>query len=272
MVVGVTPPRSAIVTGAARGVGLAVVRRFLGASYSVLALDGFTDIDLPYECSTPSDLLALQGSFGSSSLSIASVDVRDSHTLIDTVTSFCNRTSIDTPGAQLAVVVGCAGVIDGSDRSWELNLDTERMIIETNLLGIMNLARATIPALITSTSPTKRFIAISSAAGHKPLPQLAAYVASKHGVEGFVKSLALELTGTSVTANAVAPGSTRTKILEHSARIYGLSSVEEFSPQHLTERLLEPAEIADAVMFLASEGAASITGTVVAVDGGLSIT
>ena len=100
---------------------------------------------------------------------------------------------------------------------------------------------------------------------------LAAYCASKAGIAGLVRALAVELGGTGITANAVSPGSTDTAILAESARLYGLDSPERFAAQQPLGRLLDPAEVADALAFLAGPGGAAITGAVVPVDGGLAL-
>ena len=81
---------------------------------------------------------------------------------------------------------------------------------------------------------------------------LAAYCAAKAGVVGFVRALAVELGGTGVTANAVSPGSTRTPILDESARLYGLESAEAFAAQQPLGRLIEPEEVAALIAWLAS--------------------
>ena len=73
---------------------------------------------------------------------------------------------------------------------------------------------------------------------------------------GFVRGLAAELRGTGVTANAVAPGSTRTPILDESARLYELGSAEEFAAQQPLERLIEPEEVAAVIVWLLGPGAA----------------
>jgi NAD(P)-dependent dehydrogenase (short-subunit alcohol dehydrogenase family) len=100
---------------------------------------------------------------------------------------------------------------------------------------------------------------------------LAAYGAAKAGVAGLIRGLAAELRGTGITANAVSPGSTRTAMLDESARVYGLAGAEQFAAQQPIERLLEPSEVAAAIAFLAGPDSGGITGAVLPVDGGLSV-
>jgi NAD(P)-dependent dehydrogenase (short-subunit alcohol dehydrogenase family) len=102
------------------------------------------------------------------------------------------------------------------------------------------------------------------------LRRLSGYVASKHAVIGLVRALAADLAGTGVTANAVCPGSTRTAVLEASARIYELDSVEEFDGQQLVERLLEPEEPAALIAWLCGADASGVTGAALAADGGMT--
>jgi NAD(P)-dependent dehydrogenase (short-subunit alcohol dehydrogenase family) len=97
---------------------------------------------------------------------------------------------------------------------------------------------------------------------------MAAYSASKHGVSGLVRSLAAELGTTGITANAVAPGSTATAMLQASADIYRIGAMEAFAPQSRIQRLIEPDEIAAAVEWLAVDAPGALTGAIVDVDGG----
>jgi NAD(P)-dependent dehydrogenase (short-subunit alcohol dehydrogenase family) len=112
-------------------------------------------------------------------------------------------------------------------------------------------------------------VAVSSAAGVRGLPQLAAYSASKHGVIGLVTSMAAELGPLGITANVVCPGSTVTDMLKASAAVYGLASEDEFIQHHLLPRLLQPEEIATAIAFLCGPGASGMTGGVIPVDAGM---
>ncbi|MDA8341495.1 MAG: SDR family oxidoreductase, partial [Actinomycetota bacterium] len=80
-----------------------------------------------------------------------------------------------------------------------------------------------------------------------------------------------DLRGTGITANAISPGSTDTAGLAESARLYGLPSPLDFAIQQPIERLIQPAEIAAAVLWLADAGTGAVTGTTIAVDGGLAL-
>jgi NAD(P)-dependent dehydrogenase (short-subunit alcohol dehydrogenase family) len=115
-----------------------------------------------------------------------------------------------------------------------------------------------------------RFVAIASAAALRAMPQLAAYSAAKAATVAFIRALAGDLAGTGVSANAVCPGSTRGVMLAASAEVYDLNGQEEFASQHLIRRLIEPNEIADAVVWLCGPTASALTGAVLPVDGGLT--
>jgi len=116
-----------------------------------------------------------------------------------------------------------------------------------------------------------RFLAVSSTAASRGLPMLAAYGAAKAGVAGLVRGIAAELRGTGITANSVSPGSTATPILDESARLYGLDGAEVFARQHTIERLIQPEEVAAALVWLAGPAGAAVTGVDLPVDGGLAL-
>jgi NAD(P)-dependent dehydrogenase (short-subunit alcohol dehydrogenase family) len=163
-------------------------------------------------------------------------------------------------------------VIAGGVPQWEVPADQEQAVLDVNLRGTLNLARAAVPALLRRPAPRSgRFLAVTSAAATRGLPLLAAYCAAKAGVAGLIRALAVELGASGVTANAVSPGSTATRILDESARLYQLTDVSGFAVQQPLGRLLDPAEIAAVLAFLAGPGGSALTGAVVPVDGGLSL-
>jgi SDR family mycofactocin-dependent oxidoreductase len=172
----------------------------------------------------------------------------------------------------LDAAVAVAGVIAGGVPLWEMPEEQQAAVIDTDLGGVLALARAAIPALLRRPEPRcGRFLAVASAAATRGLPMLAAYCAAKAGVTGLIRALATELGGTGITANAVSPGSTDTPILAESARLYGLPSAESFAAQQPLRRLLEPDEVAAALVWLAGENSSAMTGAVIAVDGGLAL-
>ena len=172
----------------------------------------------------------------------------------------------------LDAFVAAAGVIAGGVPQWELDPAQEQAVLDVCLGAVLTASRVAIPALLKRPQPRRgRFLAVSSTAALRGLPMLAAYCAAKAGVAGLIKALASELRGTGVTANAVAPGSTRTPILDESARLYGLDDAEAFAAQQPLERLIEPDEVAALLAWLAGPDADAMTGAIIPVDGGLSI-
>ena len=172
----------------------------------------------------------------------------------------------------LDAAVAAAGVIAGGVPAWQVPPGQEQAVLDVDLGGVLNLARAAVPALLRRPEPRRgRFVAVASAAATRGLPMLAAYCAAKAGVTGFVRALAAELGGTGVTANAVSPGSTQTPMLDESARLYGLPAAGAFAAQQPLGRLVSPAEVAAVIAFLAGDGGSAMTGAVVPVDGGLAL-
>jgi SDR family mycofactocin-dependent oxidoreductase len=256
--------RTALVTGAARGIGAATVRHLTGQGYNVLAVDvAADDPALPYALGNKAELAAVASQTGAEPFV---ADVRDLGALAAAVAEAERR------WGGLDVAVAAAGVIAGGVPLWEVPPEQEDAVLDVDLRGVLNLARVAIPALLRRPEPRSgRFLAVASAAATRGLPMLAAYCAAKAGVAGLVRALGVELGGTGVTANAVSPGSTDTPILAESARLYGLPEASDFAAQQPVGRLLEPAEIARVLGFLAAPESGATTGAVVPVDGGLAL-
>ncbi len=268
--------RVALVTGAARGIGAATVAALAAGGWRVVAVDRCgDDTALPYALGSRGELdrvvadackVAGDAGAGDAAVVAAQADTRDPDALASAV-----RLAEDRWGG-LDAAVAAAGVIAGGVPAWQLPLEQQRAVLDINLGGVLTLARVAVPAMLRRPEPRHgRFLAVASAAATRGMPLLAAYGAAKAGVTGFVRALAVELGGTGVTANAVSPGSTATRILDESARLYDLPGARAFAAQQPIGRLLSPAEVAAVLAFLAGEGASAMTGAIVPVDGGLAL-
>jgi SDR family mycofactocin-dependent oxidoreductase len=263
--------RVALVTGAARGIGAATVAALAAGGWRVVAVDRCADDpDLPYPMGSRADLdrvvAAAQAGAGDVRVVAAVADVRDPDALAAAV-----GVAEDYWGG-LDAAIAAAGVIAGGVPAWQVPAGQEQAVLDIDLGGVLNLARVCVPALLRRLEPRRgRFLAVASAAATRGLPMLAAYCAAKAGVAGFIRALAVELGGTGITANAVSPGSTATPILDESARLYNLPGASAFAAQQPLGRLIDPAEVAAVLAFLADDGASAMTGAVVPVDGGLAL-
>jgi SDR family mycofactocin-dependent oxidoreductase len=257
--------RVAIVTGAARGIGAATVDALVNDGLRVVAVDRCRDIaELDYPMASASDLDAVVARHGDAVLGLVG-DVRSA-----TDMALAVETAMRHFG-QLDAVVAVAGVIAGGVPLWEMSDAAFDAVWSVNVLGTRRLIDAAVPAMLAAPVSEGRIVAVASAAGQLGLRHLAAYSAAKHAVVGLIRGVAMDLAETGITANVVSPGSTRTRILEASAQLYGLESVEDFAAQQPIGRLLEPAEPAAMIAWLCSPAASALTGAVIAVDGGMTV-
>lgn len=258
--------RVALVTGAARGIGAATVHRLVATGHRVVAVDACEGEDgWPYPLGTERELQAMT-TLGDGEQVIAHVaDVRDRDALGDAV-----RRAVTTWG-RLDAAVAAAAVVAGGQPLWETERSDVDRLWDIDVKGVWNTAAECVPAMLRSPDPAgARFVAISSAAGSHGLHHLAAYSAAKHAVVGLVKGLAADLVGTGATACAVSPGSTRTSMLSATAALYDMPGVEGFADNQLVRRLLDPDEVAAAVVFCCSREGMVVNGSVVHADGGFA--
>ncbi|MER5263847.1 mycofactocin-coupled SDR family oxidoreductase [Actinosynnema sp. NPDC002837] len=258
-------PRVAVVTGAARGIGAAVVGQLAEQGWRVVAVDVPGDLPgVPYPLGTREQLAELAARWPGQVLDVVA-DVRD-QSGVDGAVALAEREfgRLDAAVAGAAVMVGGTPLWETTDEQWDA-------LFDSGVRGVLNLARAAVPALLRAPTPRSgRFVALASAAAHRGLWHLAGYNAAKHAVVGLVRGLATDLRGTGVTATAVSPGSTTTDMLTASAALYGLADVSEFAGHQLVERLLDPDEVAAAVSWLCGPQSSAVTGTVLHADGGFT--
>lgn len=258
-----TEQRVAVVTGAARGIGAAVVRGLAAGGWAVVAVDACADDPaVGYPLGTPEQLDELCAQVGAVP---ARCDVRDRAGLAAVVEQTGRRFG------RLDAAVAAAGVIGGGVPLWQTPDAVRDVVWDIDLGGVWNLAAVTVPAMLRRPEPRQgRFVAVASAAAHRGLLHLAAYCAAKHAVVGLVRGLAHDLRGTGITATAVSPGSTATPILAASAALYGLEGTAELAAGHLVDRVLDPVEVAATICWLCGPDSGAVTGTVLHADGGFT--
>jgi NAD(P)-dependent dehydrogenase (short-subunit alcohol dehydrogenase family) len=243
--------RTALVTGGAGGLGGAIARALngAGAKGSVLDLDGLAAGALP-----PGGWLSL------------ACDVRDEASLSKAV-----KATVEAFG-RLDIVVANAGIVPPWRETELINLDEWDRTFAINVRGVIATFKATIPAMKTNGGS---IIALGSEASYNGDPRQAAYVASKHAVLGIVRSVALDVGRYNIRVNAVAPGPIATAALL--GRVAGRATAEQTSADLLQRyvdatalgRMATEDEVANTVLFLASDLASAITGIIVPIDAGV---
>lgn len=260
-----TPEPVALVTGAARGIGAATVRKLCSEGYRVLAVDACDKEPPPgvtYRLPSQEELEQLSREFPNRVVTLVA-DVRN----LDAM-RLAAATALETFG-RLNVAVANAAVMIGGSPLWQTDYDHVRSLIDVNSLGAWNTAVATVPHFLKDQRPDScRFIALASSAGQRGLFQLAGYTVSKHAVVGLVRGLAADLVGTGIVSIAVSPGGTDTHMLEATAHHYGLSSAASLAEASLLRRLITPDEIAQTISFCCSPAGAILNGSVVEATGG----
>lgn len=163
----------------------------------------------------------------------------------------------------LHVAVNNAGIGGPQGPTGEYPIDGWQKVIDVNLSGVFYGMRHQIPAMLAAGGGS--IVNISSVLGQAGFPNSSAYVAAKHGVVGLTKSAALEYGAQKVRVNAVGPGFIRTPLVEKSLPPEALKVLEG---KHALGRLGESSEVAEIVLWLASDKASFVTGSYYAVDGG----
>lgn len=261
------PRPVAVVTGGARGIGAAVARELAAAGWDLVlgdVADAGAVAGLTYDLATEADLAGVKAECEQRGAHVVSAvcDVRDEDAV---------QRLVQHADEGLRAVIAVAGILATDGPAWKQSAADLDRDLSVNLHGVANLARVGVPRLLSSDDPARcRFVAVVSSAAERGLPHLSSYVAAKHAALGYVRALAADLAPFGVTANAVLPGSTRTAMLARTAAAYGLSSPDDFAARQRLGRLLEPREVAAAVVWLCSSAASGTTGAALAVDGGFT--
>ena len=240
--------KSAIVTGASRGIGRAIAQR--------LAADGFAVI-VNYaggEAAARDTVDAIRAAGGTAVAAQADVSRPDDvRALFDVAKRAFGRVD----------VVVCNGGVMRTAPIASMPVDDFDQMIAVNLRGtFLMMAEAA-----RHLERDGRFVALSSSVIAKHAPGYGPYIASKAGVEGLVQVFAQEMRGRGVTANAVAPGPVATELFMHGKSDELIAQIVKQAP---LERIGQPGDIADAVSFLAGPGGGWINGQVVRVNGGFA--
>jgi 2-hydroxycyclohexanecarboxyl-CoA dehydrogenase len=247
----VSAPRVGIVTGGASGIGLAIAERLAKDDHHVAIFDRD----------------------GEAAEKAAASIVASGGTAIGLGVDVTNREQIDagvvTVTEQLGrptVLVNSAG-LDGFDPFLKITAEKWNRILAVNLTGTFDCCQAVVPSMIEEG--WGRIVNISSSSAHGGQPLMTHYVASKAGVIGFTKALALELGPLGITVNTIPPGFIDTPMLRKS-EAKGLlgQGVEHHEAQTPVRRVGTPQDIAAACAFLVRDEASYITGQTIGVNGG----
>jgi SDR family mycofactocin-dependent oxidoreductase len=274
--VGRVEGKVAFITGAARGQGRSHAVRLAQEGADIIAVDLGTSVDgVPYPMGSRDDMAETVEEVEALGRRIisAQVDVRDYDAL---------KAALDEGVAQfgrLDIVAANAGILSFgmadalSEQDWQ-------SVIDVNLTGVWHTAKAAIPHM-RDAGRGGSIILTSSYAGLKGVPNIAHYVAARHGVVGLMRTLALELGPHWIRVNSVHPGGVDTVMIQNEA-VYALSAPElmagERTKETMSERrkvlnvlpipFVEPVDVSNAVLWLASDEARYVTGVALPIDAG----
>lgn len=248
--------RHALVTGASRGIGLAVARALLQQGARV-TLMGRGEASLQKAC----DELG-----GGDRVAFVTGDISQQADVLAAFDQARRRFGL------IGILVNNAGQAV-SERFDRLDEAAWQQMIAVNLTGTFHCIQAALPDMLSAQ--WGRVVNVASTAGLSGYAYVSAYCAAKHGVIGLTRSLALEVARKGITVNAVCPGYTETDIVRDAVdnimKKTGMSSEEakaSLAKSNPQGQLVQPEQVADAVAWLCGPGAAAVNGQSIPVDGG----
>lgn len=267
----------ALVTGAARGQGRSHCIRMAQEGAEIIAVDIADQIDTAvYEMSNPDDFAHTVKLVEAEDRRILArqADVRNQEQMDSAV-----RDGL-TEFGHIDIVVANAGIFSYNP-FWELTDAQWNDMLDVNLTGVWRTAKAAAPAMIEAGTGGS-IILTSSTAGLKQIPNSAHYVAAKHGVVGLMRACASELAKHNIRVNTVHPTTVSTPMIQNDST-YALfrpdlenPSQEDAIPAFASVNLIavpwvEPIDISNSVLYLASDEARFVTGQTLSVDAGFQI-
>ncbi|MCW2750786.1 MAG: putative oxidoreductase, short-chain alcohol dehydrogenase family [Aeromicrobium sp.] len=267
----------ALITGAARGQGRAHALRLAQEGAHIIGIDAVTDNPAaPYAMGNADDLAATAKLVADAGGTMVTheVDVRD-HAALKAVVD----ESVDAAGGRLDVVVANAGISPVGGPLVGIDPAAWDSVIGVNLTGVFNTLHVAAPRMIAAGNGGS-IICTSSGAGLRFVQNLADYNASKAGFVALAKTLANELAADQIRVNAIAPGTVNTPMVTTNTGTFKLFRPDLDEPtlddaipvfagmMPMGKPWVEPEDIAETVLFLASDAGRYITGQVLAVDQG----
>jgi NAD(P)-dependent dehydrogenase (short-subunit alcohol dehydrogenase family) len=256
----------AMVTGAGNGMGREISLSLARAGADLVLVDIGHNVDtVPYQLSTNDDLTRVAEECRAAGVKVTPVlcDVRD----VDGV-----KAAVDEVVGQLGRldILICSHGVNSPSLVADMSEQTWDVMLETNLKGVFSLTRAVVPHMIAGRSG--KIVAIGSTLSYLGFPYAAHYSAAKHGVVGYAKSLALEVARYGINVNVVCPGAVGgtgmfTGLIANKQPEY-VAEHDRLGPFNMFDNgeAIHPGDIAQGVLFLASDAARYITGTSLIID------